>query len=452
MKKLFFLLTVMLISVILLAGCGGTENGAADPGAPGQDGPAEILIGVNAPLTGMHAGFGEGNVYGKIAAVEDINALGGIYVAEFDRQIPVRLIIVDNESDASKAMTLEENLITQDGVHVLSPPNQPIDLAIPQAIVAERYGTPRVSGGTPNEPWQAARAEASPKWDNTFTYTLSIATPAAPGSPYDQPGYTVLSARVAMTEQYGPQTNMKVGLFASDEPDGRCWYEAFQGMLVEWGYDVTGIERNVGLFPLDTTDFSSIINEWMENDVEMVWGNCPGPLFGAMWRQARAMGFEPKIVWSTRAGLFYEDVSAWGGDLPLGIGTETWWDSSWVGLPGIGGTTPQSLHERWTAHSGRPLNPGIGWGYHAMQIVFDAIERAGSLDSEKIIDALRETDLPTISNPRVVFDENNAAFMPQTFSQWQRVDEDWMWEAKTVFSQHDFAPLTGEYQFPIPYE
>ncbi|MCL6477873.1 MAG: ABC transporter substrate-binding protein [Peptococcaceae bacterium] len=447
MKRSALVLGVLLVCALMLAGCGTSGQDES-----GQAGPKEILIGINAPLTGIHAGFGEGNVYGEKAAVDDINALGGVYVKEYDRRIPVKAIVLDNESDPGKSMTLEENLITQYKVHVLAPPNQPIDLAIPQAIVAERYGVPRVSGGTPNEPWQAARKEAKPTWEHTFTYTLSIAEPAPAGSPYDKPGYTVLSAREAMTKKYGPLTNKKVGLFASDEPDGRGWYEAFPKMLKDWGYEVVGVDRNVGLFPLDATDFSSIINEWQKNNVEMVWGNCPGPLFGALWRQARSMGFKPKIVWSTRAGLFYEDVSAWGGDLPLGIGTETWWDPSWKGLPGINGTTPMSLYERWVKDTGKPLNPGIGWGYHGMQIVLDAIERAGSLDPEKIVQALKKTDMATISNPRVVFDERNACLMPQTFSQWQKTDKKHVWESKTVFSQHDFAPVTGEYLFPIPYE
>ncbi len=59
------------------------------------DTPKEILIGVNAPLTGMHAGFGEGNVYGEKAAAQDINKQGGIFIKEYNKKIPVRLIVVE---------------------------------------------------------------------------------------------------------------------------------------------------------------------------------------------------------------------------------------------------------------------------------------------------------------------------------------------------------------------
>src|SRR5208337_4088193 len=90
------------------------------------DAPKEILIGVNAPLTGMHAGFGEGNVYGEKAAAQDINKQGGIFIKEYGRKIPLRLIVVDNQSDPGKAGSLEEDLILKQKVDFLAPPNQPI--------------------------------------------------------------------------------------------------------------------------------------------------------------------------------------------------------------------------------------------------------------------------------------------------------------------------------------
>jgi len=442
----------MVIGVmpILTFGCGTPAPQEQEE----EEGPEKILIGVCAPLTGMHAGFGEGNVWGEEAAVADINKQGGVYVEEYGRKIPIELVIVGNESDPDKAMSLEESLVTRDKVHFLVPPNQPIPLQIPSAIIAERYEIPRVSGGTPMEPWLGVRSEASPAWEHSFTYTFAIATPAPAGSIWDKSGYTIKDTWKAMLDLYGNQTNKKAAVFASDEPDGRGWYAAFPPMLEGWGYDVVGIESNLGLFPVETTDFSSMIQEWKDENVEILWGNCPGPLFGVMWRQARAMGFQPKIVYIGRAALFYEDVNAWGGDLPWGVGTEIWWSPSFdpEACPGIGDTTPQSLYERWVDDTGRPLNPGIGWGYNGIQILIDAIERAGSLDSDKVCEALSETDLPTIASPRVMFDEQHSARMPLVFGQWYKTDKPWVWECPVVFSKHDFAPATAEPLFPVPYE
>jgi len=456
MKKLFgIILTVLVVTFLVLCGC--AQPAAPAPGTtptPAPTGPAEILIGVCGPLTGVHAGFGEGNIYGEKAAAEDINKQGGIYIAEYGRKLPVKLLVVDNESDPAKAMSLEESLVTQSKVNFLLPPNQPIPLQIPSATIAERYKVARVSGGTPMEAWLAVRGESSPMWDHSFTYTFSIATPAPKGSYWDKPGYTCMDTWLGILGTVGDKFNKKIGVFASDEPDGRSWYDAIPGVLAQAGYDPVGVDKKLGLFPMETTDFSSIITQWKEDKVEVLWGNCPAPVFGVMWRQARPMGFEPKMVIATRAGLYYEDVSAWGGDLPLGISGEAWWSSAFdpKKCPGIGGTTPMSLADRWMKDTGRPVNPGIGWGYNGMQILADAIERAGSLDSEKVCAALSKTDMPTISSPQVMFDENHSAQLPVFFNQWFKTDKPWVWESKVVVSYHDFLPAEAELMFPIPYE
>ena len=445
MKKFLLLLgAVALVTILIVGGCA----------KPAPSGPQEILIGVCGPLTGVHAGFGEGNIWGEKAAAEDINKQGGIYVAEYGRKLPVKLLVVDNESDPAKAMSLEESLVTQDKVNFLAPPNQPIPLQIPSATIAERYKIARVSGGTPMEAWLAVRGEASPPWEHSYTYTLTIATPAPKGSYWDKPGYTCMDSWLGILSKYGDQFNKQIGVFASDEPDGRSWYDAIPGVLKQVGFNPVGIEKNLGLFPMETTDFSSIITEWKNNNVEAVWGNCPATPFGTMWRQARAMGFKPKLVIATRASLYYEDVSAWGGDLPLGISGEAWWSPAMdpKACPGIGGTTPKSLYERWVEDTARPLNPGIGWGYNGIQILSDAIERAGSLDSEKVCQALSTTDMATITSPRVAFNENHSARLPVFFNQWQKTDKPWVWESKVVLSYFDFLPAEAELIFPIPYK
>jgi ABC-type branched-subunit amino acid transport system substrate-binding protein len=245
-------------------------------------------------------------------------------------------------------------------------------------------------------------------------------------------------------------TNKKVAVFASDEPDGQGWYSLFPKVLKDAGYDVVGINKKLGLLPMETTDFSTVISQWKAANVQILWGNAPGPFFGAMWKQAREMGFSPKIVSIGRAPLFYTDVNSWGDDLPEGIGVEIWWDPSWQDSPGIGGTTPQSLAERWTTTTGRPLDPGIGWGYQIIQVLADAIERAGTLDGAKVNEALASTDIKTIAG-RVKFDDEHYNHKPLVFGQWQKSDKPEKWVLPIVYSNMPAVPTTGKYVFPIPY-
>jgi ABC-type branched-subunit amino acid transport system substrate-binding protein len=416
-----------------------------------SEAPEEIRVGCNSPLTGMFAGFGEGGAWGVKAAVEDLNKLGGIYVKEYGKKIPVKLIVVDNESDPGKSATLAEELILRHKVHFSAPPNQPLTLNIAQADLADKYKVPRVTGGCPMEPWLSLRKDAKPPWEYSWTYGFSIATSAPKGAYWDKPGYTIMDTWVAMLNEFGNQTNKKVGVFASDEPDGRGWYSLFPPALKQLGYDVIGIENNLGLVPLDTTYFSSLIKKWKDSNVEILWGNSPAPIFGTMWRQARLQGFRPKLVSIGRAPLYYTEVNAWGGDLPFGIGVEIWWDPTFENSPGFGDTTPASLTARWTADTGQPLNPAIGWGYQNIQILADAIERAGTLKVEAVNKALGETDMMTIAH-RVKFDKDHYNQKPLAYGQWIKTNNPWKWECPITFSDHDFIKPASKPVFPIPYK
>jgi branched-chain amino acid transport system substrate-binding protein len=442
MKK-FLLITLMavLMSGLIFGGC--------EAGPPAAE---EILVGVPAPLTGMYAGFGEGGVFGMEAAVEDINKQGGVSVEEYGAKLPIKLVVVNTESDPLKAGTLAESLIVSDEVDFLAYGDEPPPMNAGIANIADRYKVPYICTTGPMEPWLEMRGAAAGNWEYTWaTGLFALGAPAPAGDFRAGPGYTIGDTWQAMLDLYGDQTNKKAALFASDDPDGIGWYAAYPGILEGLGYDVIGADKKLGLVPMETTDFSSIINEWKDNNCEILWGNAPAPFFGTLWKQCSALGFQPKMISVGRAPLFYEDVSAWGGDLPLGIGCEVWWDPSFGDSPGIGGTTPQSLAERWAEETGKQLNRNIGPGYSIIQVLIDAIERAGSLDGEKVNAALAETDLMTVRH-RVKFDENQFSRGPLVFGQWQKTDQPWVWECPVVFSKHDFIEATADPIFPIPYK
>ena len=89
MKRTYLLLALAIIVSLLVAACGATKVPTAVPKAtqPPVTGPEFIVIGTSAPLTGMFAGFGQGCTFGAQAAVDDINAAGGIFVKEYNRKM-----------------------------------------------------------------------------------------------------------------------------------------------------------------------------------------------------------------------------------------------------------------------------------------------------------------------------------------------------------------------------
>jgi branched-chain amino acid transport system substrate-binding protein len=398
-------------------------------------------------MTGMFTGFGEGNGFGMQAAVDDINAQGGLDVG--GKKMKVKLIVLDSESDPAKVGGLAEDLMAREKIVFYAAPDCPAPMWAPAAIVGERYKVPSLIGGGPMEPWAGMRMEATPPWEYNWLTGFAIATPPDKGDFRDKPGYTIKDTWFEFLDSFSAQTNRVAGVFATDEPDGRGWYSLFPGLLQEHGEKVIGMEKNLGLVPLETTDFSSVIKEWQDNKVEILWGNCPGPVFGAMWKQAVGMGFKPKICLMGRAPLFYVDASSWGGDLAYGVGCEVWWSPEFTNCPGIGDTTPKSLAERWATEKKQPLNPGIGHGYECVQIALEAIKTAGSLDTAKINAAIPTLDMPSI-NSRVKFNKDHFSRIPLFVGQWFKVDKPEKWELKIVLSKHDFLPAQAAPIFPLP--
>ena len=132
MKKYRFIpLMVMLLTVLIFGVCAQTV-------AEEKATPDKIRVGVCTGLTGNFAGFGTGGAYGIKAAVADINKEGGVYVKEYKKKLPIELIVVDNESDESKAGTLAQELILRDKVHIIVNGMDPPHMRAPIATVCDR--------------------------------------------------------------------------------------------------------------------------------------------------------------------------------------------------------------------------------------------------------------------------------------------------------------------------
>jgi branched-chain amino acid transport system substrate-binding protein len=438
---------LILIAVILVSGLIQVGSAQAQSAPKGPD---KIMIGSPASLTGMFAGFGQGQSWGAKAAVEDINKQGGVMVKEFGRKIPLDIAFANTESDPQKAGALAEQMIVGQKVNFLITGNEPPPMHSLAATMAQRYNVVHLAHAAVLEPWLGMSKNASPSWKNTWAFGFSIAAGAQPGDfRYKQPGFTILDTWMPVLDQIADKTNKKIGVFSSNDPDGVAWYSLFPTALKEKGYAVSGIDQKLGLFPGETTDFSSMISKWKGDNVEILWGNCAAPQFGALWKQARSLGFKPKAVFCGKAPANYRDVASWGGDLPLGIGLEMKWNPSFT-TRGFGNTTSASLTERWTKDTGQPLNDNIGLGYYVIQVLVDAIEKAGSLNTEAVNKALAGTDLMTI-NARVKFDSNQFNLIPLSFGQWNKTDKPQKWELKIVSSKHSFVKPDGKFIFPIPY-
>ena len=106
--------------------------------------PRTILIGATVPKTGPFSPIAGPFEKLYIAWQDMVNERGGLYVKEYGRRLPVKVIIYDDESRGETAARLYEKLITEDKVDILlGPYSTPVTL--PVMDVVAKYGTPIVT-------------------------------------------------------------------------------------------------------------------------------------------------------------------------------------------------------------------------------------------------------------------------------------------------------------------
>jgi branched-chain amino acid transport system substrate-binding protein len=92
-----------------------------------------IKIGLNAELTGSVPVVGKSCVNAATMAVAEVNAHGGIVVA--DKTVPIKLLVEDNEDKAESAAAVSQKFVSG-GVLAMIGPNASRN-AVPAAVVAE---------------------------------------------------------------------------------------------------------------------------------------------------------------------------------------------------------------------------------------------------------------------------------------------------------------------------
>jgi len=138
-KLLTLIIGILLVSLLAtpltMAGCGDKETTTPPTTAPTTAPPTtsdrpddydtrtEIVFGQVTSLTGANA-LGVESTSGPVHEmwIADINAGGGLYIEEYGKRLPVRLLQYDDQSDIGTMTTLLEKLIVEDKVDFILPP------------------------------------------------------------------------------------------------------------------------------------------------------------------------------------------------------------------------------------------------------------------------------------------------------------------------------------------
>ena len=249
-----------LLVALLMAACCSPAM-AADKDA--------ILIGWVAPFTGPLAQFTQTIKFIEAKALPAINKDGGIYIEEYHKKLPVKIIWADSESNPTKASEVASKLVLTDKVDLLVASWTP-DTINPVSAVAERYKIPALMENGPIESWLT-------------------------GGPYHWAFGDVFYLH-RMVDSYidaldTVKTNKKVGFIFDNQVDGILLSKMVREKAAARGYTII----DPGRFPAGTKDYTSLISQFRQAGVDIVIANMVTPDFALAWRQFHQQGFIPKI-------------------------------------------------------------------------------------------------------------------------------------------------------------
>jgi len=384
-----------------------------------------ILIGHPSSLTGPLAGLGEPTSWVTDRIVNEINKDGGIYIKEAGKKLPIKVKIVDVESNPNKASEMASRLIMRDKIDLMLVMYTP-DVVNPVSAVCERFEMPCVCLGVPVEAWLTGGPY---RWNFMSFFTID--------------GWTDLY--IDTWDKYAAETNKVVGGLFPNDPDGTTMAPIFNKKLSARGYQFV----DPGRFPYFSKDFSSTINQFKSEKVDIITGALILPDWATVWRQCHQTGFVPKIATIGKALLFPTGLETLGGDIGHGLTCEVWWSRYHPFKSSITGETPAQLCDTWEAEIKRQWGPPIGFKHGGYEIVIDVLRRAQSLEKRALRDAIAKTDLDTIVG-HIKFKEDHTCETPIVLGQWVK-GKKWPYELKLVNNyRYPNIKNTAEMIFPFP--
>lgn len=365
MKKLMSLLLVVAL-LLLATACGPSEKPSAPSNSTEAGGalPDEIIIGGLAPLTGNVAQYGIASNNGSKLAVDEINKAGGILGKK------VKYISYDERGDATEATIAYDRLVNEDKIVALIG-----DITtVPTLAVAQKA----VEDGIP------------------------MITPTGTGAAITQTGKNIF--RACFTDPYQGElmahyAKEKLGaksaavLYDTGDDYSKGVAEAFWAVAESLGLELTDKE---GYQP-GATDFNAQLTKIKAGNPDVVMAPCYYGDAAMILTQARELGIEANFLgpdgWD---GLLNQvDPSNYGV-----LNGAFYCNQYSMREPGEALKAVMDAYKAFYADSdpeGEYLNMFAILGYEAMHIMAAAIEKAGSVDSAKIVEALSNLDYSGVS-------------------------------------------------------
>jgi branched-chain amino acid transport system substrate-binding protein len=335
----------------------------------------EIKLGCAISFTGKNSRSGKLYRDSYDMAVEQINKKGGVKVGSDTYQL--KIVYYDDESDPTKSSKFVEKLVAEDKVDFLLGPYSS-GITIPDSLVAQRYKVPMIEGG-------GASGKIFSRGNKYIFGTLP-------------PAGQYFKSTLEMLKTFKPAPKTIAILYADDKFDVSV-AEGTSELANEMGFNVVLHEK----YAEAATDFNSILTKIKATGVEVVLvaGHTEESL--NFTQQAKELNVSPKLISMTVGPSEADFRKSLGKDAEYIYGVASW--STQMNFIGYLFNDTKEFVKLFKEKFNYDPDYHNASGIADVAIFKDAIERAGTLDKEKVRDAIAATNLSTIYG-RVQFSDN----------------------------------------------
>lgn len=372
--------------------------------------PSSIKIGAVIALTGAMAAGGKDVKAGYDIAIKHINDAGGIFVKEYNKKLPIELIVLDDESDSVKTTTRLDKLNTVDKV-VAYLGGFSSDLNVVGMATAEKN---KVA-------WIGVTVAAEAPFKKGYRYIFVPFSQA-----YDQ----VTTFFDLLDSIPKEQRIKKLGHMELQVDWGKECGAYIREMAKKRGYSLVADLK----YAPPTRDFSSLIMDLKSAGAEAVFSVPTPPQSIVIVKQMKELNYAPKVTVFIRGPDLSTYWDAMGKDANYIISDGNWDES--MKYPG----NDKVVKEYREKYPGvKSIGIPVGSAYAAVQILAKAIEMAGTLDREKLRDTIGKVEMVTVRGP-IKFRENGSAIIKYGFRQWQDGRNIQIWPKEIAIGELKLAP------------
>jgi len=322
-----------------------------------------ITIGFTASRTGPLNVDSTGQERGYEFWRDEVNAKGGIKVG--GKSYQVKFVSYDDQSVGGRVQQLYTRLINQDKAQFLFSPYSS-GLVAPAAVITEQYGKIMVdSGGAEEKPFELGNK-----------HLFMVITSAG----------HYLSGAIDALKAKNPHA--KIAMVYSDDPFSKTVLTAAKEQAKEAGFDVVMYES----YAPSTTDFGPIVNKVISSNADAFLGGGHYSDGATLARQMHDQ--KANMKWISILVAPADDKFGELGPGALGVTVPSQWELQVNYKPQFGPTT-EEFAKAFEAKFKHKADYHAASGYTSGVILQHAIEKAGSIDPEKVTAALNATDVIT---------------------------------------------------------